>query len=523
MEGYKILITTSGIGSRLGGITKNTNKSLVRVGKKPAISYIIESYPEDSEFVVTIGYYGNQVKEFLEMAYPEKKFKFVEVDKYQGEGSSLLYSMLCAKDLLQCPFIFHASDTITQNYEFEKPSRNRIVYSNRENSDQYRTVNLSGGSPLIMDKGEILSSDPYIGICGINDFVKFWEIAERIYSERKNDSSLSDCDVINGMKESEWEISYCQSWLDIGSPSELTKARESIADKFDILDKDDESIFIFPEFVIKFFKDSNICKNRIERGDLLNPLSPKITGRGDNFYKYEFCKGSLFSSSVNTGSFERFLDWAKTNLWVDPETSELNRKTSLLFYREKTIERLNRFVSDNIGREEEIEINGLLVPTVKEMLDSIDWEWMTTDKFFGFHGDFILDNIIEKENGEFCLIDWRQDFGGNIAKGDMYYDLAKLNHNLLFNHEIVNKGLFSVENKNGSVRCDILRSDMLTTCREDLHLWILKNNLDLKKINTLTSIIWINMSPLHEKKMGRFLYFFGRLNLYKNLIKNAKS
>jgi hypothetical protein len=80
-----------------------------------------------------------------------------------------------------------------------------------------------------------------------------------------------------------------------------------------------------------------------------------------------------------------------------------------------------------------------------------------------------------------------------------------------------------VENKNGSVRCDILRSDMLTTCREDLHLWILKNNLDLKKINTLTSIIWINMSPLHEKKMGRFLYFFGRLNLYKNLIKNAKS
>ena len=45
MEEYKVLITTSGIGSRLGNLTKYTNKCLVRVGKKPTLSYIIESYP----------------------------------------------------------------------------------------------------------------------------------------------------------------------------------------------------------------------------------------------------------------------------------------------------------------------------------------------------------------------------------------------------------------------------------------------------------------------------------------------
>ena len=55
MEEYKVLITTSGIGSRLGDLTKYTNKSLVRVGDKPAISHIIESYPEDTKFVVTLG------------------------------------------------------------------------------------------------------------------------------------------------------------------------------------------------------------------------------------------------------------------------------------------------------------------------------------------------------------------------------------------------------------------------------------------------------------------------------------
>ena len=69
MKNYKVLITTSGVGSRLGELTSYTNKCLIRVGKKPAISYIIESYPNDTKFVITLGYYGKHVKDFLELAY----------------------------------------------------------------------------------------------------------------------------------------------------------------------------------------------------------------------------------------------------------------------------------------------------------------------------------------------------------------------------------------------------------------------------------------------------------------------
>ena len=59
---FKVLITTSGIGSRLGEYTKYTNKTLLRVGKKPVISHIIEGYPIETPFVITIGYFGKQVK-----------------------------------------------------------------------------------------------------------------------------------------------------------------------------------------------------------------------------------------------------------------------------------------------------------------------------------------------------------------------------------------------------------------------------------------------------------------------------
>ena len=81
MAEYKVLITTSGIGSRLGNLTEYTNKGLVRVGKKPSISYIIESYPEDVEFVVTLGHYGDHIKGFLELAYPDLNLSLIHISE----------------------------------------------------------------------------------------------------------------------------------------------------------------------------------------------------------------------------------------------------------------------------------------------------------------------------------------------------------------------------------------------------------------------------------------------------------
>ena len=87
--GYKVLIPTAGTGSRLGGMTKYINKSLISVGNRPALSRIIESFPRDCEFVIATGYKGELVKEFLSLAYPEKKIQFVDILLYEGEGAGL--------------------------------------------------------------------------------------------------------------------------------------------------------------------------------------------------------------------------------------------------------------------------------------------------------------------------------------------------------------------------------------------------------------------------------------------------
>jgi len=516
MGEYKVLITTSGVGSRLGDLTKYTNKCLVRVGKKPAISYIVESYPEEIEIVITLGYFGDQVKDFLTLAYPNRNFKFINVDKFEGEGSSLGYSILKAKTELQCPFIFHAADTIITE-KIEPPTKNWLGSQFKENNSQYRTISWIPNR-MINEKGDLESKFAYIGLAGIKDYKLFWDSLTEEYNFNPNDTTLSDCHAINRMNIN-WDVVEYFNWLDIGNVSELKHARDVIYDKFELLDKVDESIFLFNDFVIKFFYNKTICENRVQRCKELSGLTPKLIDYKDNFYKYEYANGDLLATSVNEIIFDNFLDWSKNNLWVKHGNSKEFKLVTEKFYFDKTQERLEKLFKENKIIDEEININGINVPPVTKMLKEIDNDWLCSDTYYQFHGDYILDNIIYKGKDEFVLLDWRQDFGGDLKNGDIYYDLAKLNHNLLFNHDIVHKELFFVNKISNDIKCDILRSDTLTNCREKLHTWITNNGFDLKKVEILTAIIWLNMSPLHDYKMGEFLYYFGRLNLYKSLNK----
>jgi hypothetical protein len=180
------------------------------------------------------------------------------------------------------------------------------------------------------------------------------------------------------------------------------------------------------------------------------------------------------------------------------------------FYFDKTRDRILKFLNEN-GDGHTI-INGIMVPTAMELLSSINMEWMCDGIPVQFHGDLILDNIIETDDG-FCLIDWRQDFGGKLECGDLYYDLAKLNHNLTVNHNIVRDVKFEYSEDN----CFIHINSRLNECRDVLYKFIVDNGYDLKKVNVLTAIIWLNMSALHEYPFNKFLFNFGKYNLCQTL------
>jgi NDP-sugar pyrophosphorylase family protein len=519
---YKVLITTSGTGSRLGDITKYMNKSLVKIGKKPAISYIIESYPRNTEFIVTIGYFGNQVKDFLELVYPKIKFTFVKVDKYEGLGTSLGYSMLQAEKHLNCPFVFHASDTIIRE-TIPLPEKNWLGGYKGEGSSQYSSFDTANGKVQnIYGKGMIDPDFLHIGIVGIKDHKNFWNNLKFLYKANPNNGELNDVFVINKMIEEgkNFVVKEFKEWFDTGNVESLHRARRKIADSFDILDKLGEAVYIFDKFVVKFFFDTEMVKQRVARGKILDGLVPKIEGWKPNFYKYKYAKGDLYSDVAYPSNFGHFLDWADKNLWKDSHEVDDKKFETIChdFYYTKSIERINKFLKTRSVKDEANIINGEKVPIIKEIFKKIDFEWLCMGNQSNFHGDFILDNIIKTKDG-YTLLDWRQNFGGLIKSGDMYYDLAKLNHNLTVNHGIVNKNQFTIKISNKDVNCDIMRKENLVECQKILFGFAKDKKYDDKKIRILTALIWLNMSPLHYHPFDLFLFYFGKLNLWRELKK----
>jgi choline kinase len=512
MVEYKVLLTTSGIGSRLGTLTSYTNKSLVTVGNRAAISQIIESYPDNIEIVITIGYYGDHVCDYVSLSYPNKNITFIEVDNYDGPGSSLVYSMLCAKDQLQCPFIFHACDTLVLD-NIPLPDKNWLGGFKGDESSEYRTLKVTGHSiQTICEKGEQTFDSIYIGLAGIYNWKEFWNIAEKIY-----DCSVpqSDLNIIQQMIDNDinFELINFKEWYDIGNIKSLQKARQCFTKSFNVLDKEEESLNVFSDYVIKFFHDSEIVKKRVKRNEILRGIVPEIVSYRDNFYKYRKVHGEVLSKTVTENIFKNLLDWSIENLWNKEKEDESFYTNCEDFYFNKTLKRLKTFKAKT-GRKDKIEfINECEVPSVETLMSDIPHEILCSKSGYNFHGDFILPNIIYN-NGSFTLIDWRQDFAGNLEYGDIHYDLAKLFHNLIFNHDLIEKKYYKIDISPSNINVDILRWDLFCRLEKILFQFIRDKEFDEQKVRILAPIIWINMSALHEHPLNLFLYYWGRYNLY---------
>lgn len=505
---YKVLLTTSGIGSRLGDLTTFTNKSLVRVGDKPCISHILDNYPDDIEVVVTLGHYGQHVYDFLNLVYPNKNFTFVKVSKFEGEGSSQGLSMLEASKHLQCPFIFNACDTITQE-KIPEPNYNWVFGYHEVDNDQYRTIEKQGSKFIkFRDKGAALPNAndlSYIGLCGINDFESFWQ--------KLKPESESDCHVINDMAEDgkAFKVIECKTWLDIGNTSKLNITRNSVDSELEVLDKPEENIYLIDDSIVKFFHDENISNKRVSRANRLKGLAPEITGHINNFYKYKKVEGQSFAKTINEEKIKSFLKWCSSDLWQPRSSSQVFLEACHDFYFKKTIERIDKLEKATGIEDKNERINGLDCIPVKQILLDLEKYKLTKGIPCKFHGDCVPDNIIEK-NGKFTVIDWRQEFGGSEV-GDVYYDLAKLNHGLTF--DIASSNYYKVDFSYRGVEADIFRSDKLARCREVLYDFLLEYDYDIKKVEILTSLIWVNMAPLHEGDLKTFLFYFGKFYLNK--------
>lgn len=537
-----VVIPAAGTGSRLGEYTQNYNKAMCTLGSKPVISYIIERFDDTDELIILLGYKGDLLKQVINMCYPNKNIKFVTVDKYEGEGSGLGYSLLCARDLLQKPFIFWSNDTvITDDISSYDYNENWILMAEKDtyetsNNSAYRHGRLSQRKERvysILPKGDFdeagMRSLPYIGISFIKDYEAFWKAADINRDVFINGGESIGINNINGFI----KAYFTSTWIDTGNKVIFEKYKKIYNQNMEetILEKPDEAIWFINDRVVKFHLNEKFISDRIKRvKTMINSnmeksgfIVPKIIDYDKNIYVMERCKGVTLSKIINPVLFKELIEkyFNAVELYNNNEDNELKKSIYKDFYYEKTIKRIKDYCKKfEDSDKDDFYINGLKCKSAISILDNILW-----DKFGeqfcklseNYHGDFHLENIMyDEETNKFILLDWRQNFGKTNI-GDLYYDIAKMWHSLIVNHNMVKDDLFSIKYVDtNSVEIDIHRTFIDTECEEVLKKYLIENtnyNNDFSQF--LTAVIFLNIAACHVYPYSKFLFYLGKYLINK--------
>lgn len=534
-----VVIPAAGLGSRLDEFTKNYNKAMCTLGPKPVISYIIEKFTKEDEIIILLGYKGDLLKQVVEACYPDWNIKFVLVDCFQGPGSGLGYSLSCAKDLLQKPFIFWSNDSlIDEDIDSFNFDHNFMVLSKfrPDKADSYRHARIGKYQvQSILPKGEYdiegKTTMPYIGISYIKDYKQFWQVQEDMYELFVNAGESAG---LNNLKDIRYIVS--DTWIDTGNKEELIAAKERFSKNMDatILEKPEEAIWFIDNKVVKFHIDPKFIEGRVKRfytfiNDEMrnhNISMPKLLSNSANVYVYEKAEGTVMSTDVSPTSFNNFIENFFNSIKEKNVSADYKLSIYLDFYKDKTLSRIQKYCEGWEELDNDCIINGLQCISAKKLIENIDWNSISklaiiTDNY---HGDFHLENILvnnkDAEHAKWIMLDWRQNFG-KTYDGDIYYDFAKMWHSLIVNHHMVKNNLFSFRQKNnGEYEIDIHRSFIDTECEEKFKEFLINSKYDANLAEFLTAVIFLNIAACHVGNYSSFLFYLGKYLINKFIRKH---
>ncbi|MBN2164491.1 MAG: hypothetical protein JXR25_04940 [Pontiellaceae bacterium] len=518
-----VFIPAAGLGTRLENKTKHLNKSLVTLAHRPILSHLIEQFPEDSEFVIALGYKGHLIKEFLSLAYPERSFQYVSVDPFEGPGSGLGWTMLCCREYLRRPFYFISSDTLVRQ-TIPPLNENWMGYAEVDELSQYRTLQLDGQHVSdICEKSTDTGSrhKAYIGLAAIKDWEAFWRAMESGGTTAIQTGEAYGMKALLGNN----VAAYAFDWYDTGNLEALKKAESVYRATINpnILEKENEAIWFVNDTVIKFSADAEFIKGRVQRAIELDGFVPRTTGSTEFMYSCDLIDGDVMSKVADVPLLDKLLEYSKT-FWTTAELSTEERTefdaVCRKFYEKKTFDRVALFYK-NFGQTDNAEIiNGEVYPSLDELLNELDWGWISDGIACRFHGDFHFENIMVLPDGcTFKFLDWRQDFGGIKTVGDLYYDFAKLLHGMIVCHELIADDQYSATWDGNTVTFELARKPELIECEAYFCEWLGANGYDLKKVRVLTALIYLNIAALHHFPYSLMLYALGKTMLYNELRK----
>ncbi|MBF0372116.1 MAG: NTP transferase domain-containing protein [Alphaproteobacteria bacterium] len=517
-----VCILAAGAGSRSRAHELGMHKALLPVGNRAVLTHQIEQFPPGTRFVIALGHYADQVRDYMALAHPEIDAVFVGVDRVTGPTAGPGYSLLCCRSHLRRPFIFTACDTLIPG-ELNLPEGNWVGVHHIDQPERWCTVAVDADGMVdgVIYKKPEGSSLGFIGIAGVADHEPFWQALERGLNERGESQVNPGLEALigSGLRP------VALPWLDSGDDEGYGALLRRFEPNFSFTGKTTDVTYKIGDRIIKFFSDAELTRRRFLRGRRHDGIFATVLDHCGHLFGYRFVPGRPLADSLDRNGVTDLLEWLEASLWR-PVSCDRAAFDALCrrFYRDKTLDRLRAYLrrGGQTSEEPASRIDGVTCPTVIETIERLPDAFWTEGLPSTFHGDLHADNVIVGEDGRFTLIDWRHDFGDEMDHGDRYYDLAKFYHTLDFSVAAMTNG-FRMDRDGRNVRLAHDQIDDADGLRAAFWAFCARRGYDRSRILVLNALIFVNMAPLYDRPLADYLYHLGRLRLAEALSEGSPS
>lgn len=227
----KIIIPMAGFGKRLLPLTRHKPKALVRLANKRLLDHVLNTFQVlektyTHEYIFIIGYLGEQIKEYMKVAHPDKNVTYFVQEQLLGQS----HAVYLAKDAISGPILLSYCDTINEiDFSFLPNETMDGVVSVREVADPRRHgIAVVGPDNLItklVEKPKTMENKSVL--TGLYYFSEGRELIGAIETQIQRGTSINNeyylADAINVLLEDGMRIrtNKVLQWLDAGTPEAI--------------------------------------------------------------------------------------------------------------------------------------------------------------------------------------------------------------------------------------------------------------------------------------------------------------
>lgn len=488
MEIEYIIVQAGGMGTRLGGLTRNRPKALVPVKNQPILFHLFRKFPQ-KKFII-IGDYRSDVMERYLRIFAETEYLLIGTEE-KGNAAGIRDALTFLPDGV--PFMLVWSDILFSE-EYQVPAGNRACYvgifESIPCSWQFQDGHLEKKASMasgvagcfVFDRKERLLSLPLGG-----SFTR-WLSESGIPLTAMDMQGSREVGSLEALREVDSGENRCRPYnhmVFFGDRVEKTGLTE-------------EGKKLIRREVRWYEKVSDYGFQGIPRIYGLSPLTMERI-HGENIFKAKLGEGQKKQTICRlVEALETLHGYEKVN----SDYFALQKD-----YYMKTLNRIRgiREVIPFTNRQYII-INGKRCKNIffyEEDLERAVREVLFDTEFGLIHGDCTLTNAMIDQAGKIYFIDARGYFGDSEFFGDVYYDWAKLYYSIYGRFDRFNVKEFELEiaeelpHDENPTQGDIgVRFTIAASGWEHLTEYFLEQvpGCDIRKIRLIHAIIWMSLA-----------------------------